>query len=490
MHPTMEQQGCCLLQRNPKLSTNYPKLRQNTLRLVHLIVMAIAAMAPVGCILFNTIPQAGLVGAAIPLCYAIGFGIVLLIAPPMSEMAVELPNSGSWYAFVTQGLGASWGFIAGWLGLIFYGISIPFVLVLMSNALQDLLPHFLGMRLNWAIWYLLFTAIVWSVCYRGIRFSLQTDLVFLILELGICLLLAFAVLIKLGNTGQLTIAPFTLSVLPQNSNPFLGTILAILGFLGFESVTTLSEEVRKPRQTVPKAMFIALTLVAAFYVLMSYVAVLGYGVDNMAAFAQDPAPFDEIARRYLGNGFALLVDFASIIAGYAGTVAFTNSTARVVYAISREGLFPEWLGRIHSIYHTPANAILALNSISLLLGLGLGSLWEPIQAIGFFGTLITLAGLLIYGLVSLSCFRYFWVKRRWHWLKHGILPGCSIVAIGLVLGGTLYPIPPVPHRFAPIALGLWLLLGIGILLFLKVQQPEKLDQAGQRFRLDEIDVDS
>jgi amino acid transporter len=467
-----------------------PQLRRNSLLLTHLIVMAIAAMAPVGCVFFNTIPQARLVGAAIPLCYVIGFSVVLLIAPQMSEMAVELPG-GSWYLFVTQGLGAGWGFIAGWLGLIFYGISLPFVLVLMSTALQDLLLHQLGLQLDWTIWYLLLSSIIWSVCYRGIRFSLQTDFVFLTFELGICLLLAITVLIKLGQTEQLSLVPFTVSALPQNSNLFLGTILAILGFLGFETVTTLGEEAQKPHKNIPKAMFVALVLVGAFYGLMSYIAVLGYGIDNMAAFAQDAAPFDAIARRFLGSGFALLVDFANIMAGYAGTVAFTNGTARIIYAISRERLFPSWLGRIHPVYRTPVNAILTLNGISLALGLGLGHFWTPIQAIGLLGTLITLAGLLLYGLVSLSCFRYFRVKRpdRWHWFKHGVLPGCSIVVITVILGGTLYPIPPVPDRFAPIALGIWLLLGVGMLQVLKVYRPKEIRQAGQRFVIDEIDTD-
>jgi amino acid transporter len=456
-------------------SKKMPTLRPNTLRLTDLIVMAIAAIAPAGCILFNTIPQAGLVGAAIPLCYLIGFGVVLLIVPQMSEMAVELPG-GSWYTFVTQGLGVNWGFIAGWLGLIFYGISIPFVLVLMSTTLHDLLPYAFGLLLDWTMWYFILSAIVWVFCYRGIRFSLQTDFVFLIFELGICLFLAIAVLIQLGKTDQLTLLPFTLSALPQNSNLFLGTILSILGFLGFESVTTLSEEAWRPRQTIPIAMVIALILVGAFYVLMSYVAVLGYGIDNMAAFAQDAAPFDAIARRFMGNGVALLIDFASIIAGYAGIVAMTNGAARIIYAISREGLFPAWWGRIHPVYRTPTNAIVGLNGISLLAGLGLGHLWTPIQAIGFFGTLITLAGLLIYGLVSLSCFRYFKVKcpDRWHWLKHGILPGCSVLAIGIILSATLYPIQSAPNCFAPAVILIWLLLGVGMLRFLRVYRPEAL----------------
>ncbi|WP_083887203.1 APC family permease [Nodosilinea nodulosa] len=464
------------------VSRDSPALRRNTLRLPQLIVMAVAAMAPVGCILFNTIPQAGLVGAAMPLCYVIGFGVILLIAPQIGEMAMEFPASGSCYTFVAQGLGASWGFMAGWLGLVFYGISIPFIIVLVSTNIQDLVQR-LGLQIDWTLWYVLVTVIVGRICYRGALFSLQTDFVFLIFELGVCLVLAFVVLLQLGQAGQLTLTPLTLGGLPQHSNPFLGTILAILGFLGFESVTTLSEEAKKPRQTIPQAMFVALMLVGAFYLLMSYVAVLGYGIENMTAFAQDAAPFDAIARRFLGNGFALLIDLAAIMAGYAGTVAFTNGAARLLYAISREGLLPEWLSRIHPVHHTPANAILGLQAMALVIGLGLGHVWTPIQAIGFFGTLLTLAVLLIYALVSLACFRYFKVKRpdRWHGFRHGLLPACSVLAIGVVIAGTLYPLPPVPHRFAPVAIGIWLLVGVGILRFLQVYRPKELRQAGRQF---------
>jgi len=56
-------------------------------------------------IFFNTIPQAGLVGAALPLCYVIGFVVALLMANQYSEMSRELPSSGSAYTFVREGLG-------------------------------------------------------------------------------------------------------------------------------------------------------------------------------------------------------------------------------------------------------------------------------------------------------------------------------------------------------------------------------------------------
>ncbi len=480
-------------------SNEPPKLQRNTLQLRHAVVMAVAAMSPVGSLFFNTIPQAGLVGAAMPLCYIIGFGVALLVADQISILAAEFPTSGSLYTFVTQGLGVRWGFIAGWLSLISFGVvAIPAILVVMSANFQEMLLHWFGVHLDWTVWYCLFTLIVGAVCYRGIRFSLQLDLMLLMFEVGVCLLLALIVLIQAGKTGQLTLVPFTLKGLPQNSNLVVGVILSILSFVGFESATTLGEEVQKPRKSIPLATVITLVLVGVFYVLMSYVATLGYGIHNMAAFAQDAAPFDTIARHVWGNGFALLIDFAGIMAGYACAVAFLNGAARIVYAMSREELFPRPLAHIHPTYHTPTNAILGLSGSSAFVGLGLGMLWTPIQAYAFLGTVLTLAALAIYGLTSLACFRYFSTKRhpqleqnstlRFGWLRYVLLPWLSIIAISGVLVGTLYPSPPAPLHLAPVVVLIWLLLGIGVLRFLQIHKPEVIRQAGQLFVVDETET--
>ena len=198
-------------------SSNEPaKLQRNTLQLRHAVVMAVAAMSPVGSIFFNTIPQAGLVGAAMPLCYIIGFGVALLVADQITIMAAEFPTSGSLYTFVTQGLGVRWGFLAGWLSLISFGVvAIPAILVVMSANFQELLLHSFGVHLHWTAWYCSFTLIVGAVCYRGIRFALQLDLMLLMFELGVCLFLALIVLMQAGKTGQLTLVPFMLKGLPQ-----------------------------------------------------------------------------------------------------------------------------------------------------------------------------------------------------------------------------------------------------------------------------------
>ncbi len=470
-------------------SNEPPKLQRNTLQLRHAVVMAVAAMSPVGAIFFNSTPQVGLVGAAMPLCYIVGFGMALLVVNQLSLLAAEFPTSGSFYTFVNQGLGVRWGFLAGWLSLISFGIvAIPSFIVVLSANFQELLLHWFGVHLHWTLWYCLFSLTLAAVCYRGIRFSLQLDLTLFIFELGVCLFLALMVFMQAGKTGQLTLVPFTSEGLPQHSNLVSGVILSILSFVGFEGATTLGEEVQKPRQSIPKAMAITVVLVGVFYVLMSYVATVGYGIHNMAAFAQDAAPFDTIARHVWGSGLALLIDCAGIIAGYTCAVACLNGGARIVHTISREELFPRWLAHIHPTYHTPANAIFALSGCSVFVGLGLGILLTPIQAYAFLGTVLTLASIAIYGLISLACFRYFWTKRRTQleqnsmtrlrWLRHVLLPWLSIIAISVVLVGTLYPPPPAPLDFAPIVVLIWLLLGIGVFYFLQIHKPSAICQAG------------
>ena len=92
-----------------------PALRKNTLGLRHAIVISVAVMSPAASIFFNTIPQAGYVGAAIPLCFVIGFIVALVVANQYSEFSRELPSSGSAYTFVTEGLGPRMGFLTGWV---------------------------------------------------------------------------------------------------------------------------------------------------------------------------------------------------------------------------------------------------------------------------------------------------------------------------------------------------------------------------------------
>jgi amino acid transporter len=459
------------------------RLNRNSLKVSHATMMAIALMAPFPAICSNTIPQAGLVGAAIPLCYGISLVLALLVTHQFSELAVELPTSGGWYTFVAQGLGTGWGFMTGWLTLTFYGLVTPASFVFNSYILQGLCLRWTGFTLHWTIWFLLGIGVILALCCRNINKSLRLDLIILWFEGIVALVLAVIVLVKVGRSGQLTVAPFTPDAIPGDGNIASGIILSILSFVGFEAAATLGEETENPRRAIPKALWISVTLVGLFYLIMSYVVVVGYGVDRMAIFAQDTAPIDTIARRFSGDFLVFLVDIAWLLSGYAGTTAAVHGAARVIYAMSREGLLPSRLAWIHPIYKTPVNAVVFLGAIAVAIGIGLGLLWTPIQAYAFLGTLLTLAALIIYLLTSIACFRYFWIEKcdRFSLVRHGILPSISAVLISSILISSIYPSPPPPLNWCPwIILG-WLCAGLFALLWFQLKQPDILRQAGALF---------
>src|SRR5260370_32340248 len=102
-----------------------PTLKRDALKLRHAIVISVAVMSPAS-IFFNTIPQAGVVGAAIPLCYVIAFIITLFVANQYSEFSRELPSSGSAYTFVTEGLAKYLRYLTAWFRLIALILRLPY----------------------------------------------------------------------------------------------------------------------------------------------------------------------------------------------------------------------------------------------------------------------------------------------------------------------------------------------------------------------------
>ena len=444
-----------------------PALRRNALGLRHAIVISVAVMSPAASIFFNTIPQAGLVGAAIPLCYVVGFVVALLVANQYSEMSRELPSSGSAYTFVTEGLGPHMGFLTGWIGLIAIALGAPYSFILMSANLQTLMQRWFGFNLHWSFWFVLAIGIIFALCYIGIRQSLSVDLTLLSFEIGICLVLAIIVLFHVGSQGGLTAAPFNPNMVPPNGDLTVGIVLAILSFIGFETAAALGEETRNPHRNIPRAVYGSMIVVGLFYILMAYIATVGYGINHMATgYANDTAPFDTIARRFSGGPFAALIDIAGILSFFGAALAIVNGGARILYSVGRDGLLPRWMAVTHPTRHTPIGAVTGLCIIGLVVGLGLGFAFMPINAFAFLGTLDAIFVILIYILVNIACFRFFRRKRRerFSWIRHGLFPLLSTLITGVIFLTAMISPGTGPLTFIPYIVGIWLLLGV-VLIF-------------------------
>jgi amino acid transporter len=442
-------------------------LRGNVLGLPHAIVISVAVMSPAASIFFNTVPQAGLVGAAIPLCYVVGFVVALLVANQYSEFSRELPSSGSAYTFVTEGLGAKAGFLVAWIGLAALGIGVPYSFVLMSANLETLVVRWFGFDLPWPAYFVAAVGIVFALCYWGIRQSLRIDLTFLAFELGVCVVLAAVVLWRVGSGSELSATPFTTAGVPANGDLTIGIVLAVLSFIGFETAATLGEETRNPHRNIPRAVYGSMIVVGIFYVLMAYAATVGYGLDSMTSgYAHDPAPFDTIARHFGGATFAALIDVVGLLSFFTAALAIVNGGARLLFAAARDGALPRWLATTHTVRATPIAGVTLLCALGLVLGIGLGELLSPITAFAFFGTIDAIFVLLIYVLVNLACLLFFWRKRRARFnpLRHGLVPILGLlITAGIVAAAVASP-GDAPLSYIPIVVALWLALGIALLI--------------------------
>ncbi|HZS75753.1 MAG TPA: APC family permease [Ktedonobacteraceae bacterium] len=453
---------------NPASPEAGVSLRRNALGLRHAIVISVAVMSPAASVFFNTIPQAGLVGGAIPLCYLIGFVVALLVANQYSEFSREIPSSGSAYTFVTEGLGPAAGFFTAWVGLIAIAIGVPYSFILLGANLQAIVARAFGLNLHWSFWFVLALGVAFAICYMGVRQSLNVDLTFLAFEMGVCLVLAIIVLIQVGQKGGISAAPFTLSPVPQNGDLTAGIILAVLSYIGFETAAVLGEETRNPHRNIPRAVFGSMIVVGVFYVLMAYVGTIGYGINHMVSgYANDAAPFDTIARQYSGPVLAVLIDLVGLLSFFGAALAIINGGARIMYTVGRDGLLPSWTAWLHPQRQNPIGSIAVLCTFGLVFGLALGFLMTPIGAFGFFGTLDASFVLIIYALVCLSSIVFFLRKRRarFNLFLHGILPALgSLLTVGIFVAIFVTPQQP-PLNIVPFVLGAWIVLGL-LLIFL------------------------
>ena len=457
------------------------QLSRGVLGLPSALVMSVATMAPAAAIFFNTIPQAGIVGSAIPLTYVIGFVLALLLAHQVAALAAEMPGSGSVYTFVARGLGARPGFITGWLLLISYLVVAPFTFIALGTSLQADIQSWTGVALPWEFWFLVATIVVFGIVYLGIQESLRVDMTLIAIEVGVCIALGLTVLAVLGSKGQLTTTPLTLSGMPKGANFFLGVVLAILSFLGFEAAATLGAETRHPKRYIPIAILGSAAIIGVFYVFMAYVAVSGFGVQHMAKYAANAAPFGVIAARFWGRPGGTLVDIAQIVSFYGLGVAITNGTARILFTVGREGLFPRRLGRLGGTRKIPQNAVLFIAAVAIVLGLGLGAWQTPIVAYGFLGTLDTVAFLVVYLLINIACFSYFWRHvggSQFNWLRHGVIPLIASVAVVAVLAGTLVPVPPAPYNTVLWIVVGWIMVGAAVITVVARRDATALSRAG------------
>jgi amino acid transporter len=445
-------------------------------------VMAAAYSAPSTSMFFNSPFAAANAGTAMTAAFLASAIAIAFVAFNIAQFSSKLPSSGYAYTFVSHGLGSKAGFVSAWMTLLAF-VGTPIIVPpYFGMTLSSLIENLTGLHIHWAILALLLLAFVGTLTVLGISDSLKVSGVFVVIELAAVAIFAVYMIVK-SPGGQVPSA-FSPASAPSLGAFAVAMIFCILSFQGFESAATLGEETVDAKVRVPRALLGAIVVTGLFYTFTSYGAVVGWGAKDIDKYGADSSPWITLAQNYAGSWLANT--FSAVVAAglLAGTIAGVNASARMLYAMGREGVLPAALGQTNPRTRTPITASLVAVGGGGLGGVIAGLIWSPSQVWGFFGSILALAAIVVYIMVSLGVIPFF--KREYpaefSVLKHVVVPIVATVILLmplLIKHGLLWPLPAWPYNLVPYLTVAWLVIGIGIVAYLQAKRPERLERAGR-----------
>jgi amino acid transporter len=360
----------------------------------------------------------------VPLAYLIGLIGMFFTATSYASMSRAFPVAGSVYSYAQRGLSEIAGFFAGWLILLDY-ILIPALLYLFSAiALQPIFPNV--PEWIWLIGFVSFNVVVNLI---GIEITARANRYLLAIELVVLALFVVLGLIALYSghgAGRLTLRPVYDPGMFSIATVAGATSIAVLSFLGFDGISTLSEENSGDRNSVGRATVLSLLLVGVLFMLQTWIAT---DLSNGMRFSSPGTAFYEIAR--LAGGVWLewiVLGAVALASGIANAMAAQAATSRILFAMARDRKLPAVLATIHPRYQTPYVSTLLVALISLLVGLFFSSRVDDLSRIVNFGAL---TGFL---LLHLSVINHFAIRQRSRdWLRHLVSPVVGFLVIAYVL---------------------------------------------------------
>ncbi|KIL40204.1 hypothetical protein SD70_15435 [Gordoniibacillus kamchatkensis] len=442
--------------------------------------MSAAFMGPAVSMYFNTGYAAGFAGAAMPISFAISLVIAIILAKTIGEFSKVAPSAGAFYVFASKGIGPRSGFLSGWLMFIGYSLLEPAEEALFGTTASSLLKSGLGIDIPWYVISLLAWAFVLMLSCIGAKQSMKMTMILFAGEVGVLLVLCCIVLAKGGHDG-IHFEVFSPAMSPSGfSGIALGMIYGMLSFVGFESATTLAEEVKNPKRNVYYALIGSTLLVGCIYIFATFTVVNGFGLKNMDKLASDASPFVTMATQFGNTTLVTLIALAGLSSILAVTIGVNNAIARVIYVMGREKVLPSALGKLNARFHTPTNAIMFQSAVALVLLLLMGFAVGPSNTYGYLGAILTLGIIPVYMMASVGYVLYQKSQSnvRKHPFKNLILPIISSLLLLIPLSASFYPVPEFPYNILPFIVIVYAIIGIIVAKRLE-RDPERFKRVGE-----------
>lgn len=335
----------------------YQSALEKTLGLRSVVLFGLAYMAPIIVLgIFGVIAVKSNGGSGGS--YLLATIAMLFTALSYGLMAKHFPISGSAYTYVRKSLDARAGFIVGWAILLDY-LFLPLVIWLIGGAYLN--GQFPGVPF-W-VWIVSFIVVTSALNVIGLKVADKANFVLMAFQLLILVLfVVLTVTHLLGHSESLfSLKPFT------GDGGFgaiaAGSAVAAYSFLGFDAVSTLTEETHDAERTIPRAIVLVALIGGTIFIVVSYFVTLvapGGTFDNADSLASD------VAKTIGGSLFGAFFLAALIVAQFTSGLAAQAAVARLLFAMGRDGVLPNrFFGMVWAKFHTPVLNILLAGVIGL-----------------------------------------------------------------------------------------------------------------------------
>lgn len=419
---------------------------ERVLNLRSVVLFGLAYMTPlIGLGIFGVIAtksQGAAAGA-----YLLALVAMLFTAASYGRLASRFAIGGSAYTYVGKSIGPKAGFLVGWTVLLDY-MFLPMVIWLIGAAYVGSIfpgvPHAVSV-----LTYIVITTIINII---GLKVADKVNFVLMVFQFAV--IAAFVVLSIVYLTGN---ADQSRSL----SEPFIGhggfpgitagAAVAAYAYLGFDAVTTLTDETKEPEKTMPRAIMLVALIGGAVFVILSYSAQL---VHPGMHFGNEDAAATDMALTVGGTFFQSFIVAALVVAQFTSGIAAQTSASRLLYTMGRDGALPRaWLSKMSKRFSTPWAAVLTVSVVGLLaLFLDVNTSTSFVNFGAFFAFTLVNVSVVVLGVAT---------KRSggsWNVFTDAILP-----VLGAVIVFTL--LTQLDSAALTIG-GIWLVIGIAVLGYL------------------------
>lgn len=279
----------------------------------------------------------------------IGLGLAFLVIGAVlgifsigfNAMSRRIANAGAFYAYAAQGLGRPLGVSTGLIAALAYNLLQVGLYGSFGAAVSPLLNPVVGANLPWWFW----SGLAWLVI--ALLGLLPVDLNSTILLVLMGVEVAVVLIFNIGNLthpadGTVTFDAFDPSALFV---PGVGAlfVIAITGFVGFESTAIYSENARN-RKTVPRSTYLCLAVIAVLYGMCAWTLVVAIGPDRVAAvIGENPieAVFT-LAAANLGPAWGTIGHALLSTSIFAAMISYHVAVGFYMFALGREGVLPRF----------------------------------------------------------------------------------------------------------------------------------------------------